>query len=986
MISKFSCMHLGTIRCASWRMAALAVQSSIGPVTALAFSSSGDVYSARNGWVTKQGSASLPQTWQVLPWRIHGLQTLGENSFLAWGGSRVVVWVDGRERWGSEASGNRILEARAVDGTACAVVATGAVVRLSHCDDPVWQEALGACERIGELRCASLDEAVAWVAGGDALGRLATTSTLGGPTKLANSMHGGVVTSVCWSSDGRRLCSTSDDLGVRCWSADNVEVEWCGVRHSARVWDAKFCDCDESIVSCAQDAEARLWRTATGELMAVFQAHAGKHAWRVATIPGLVATGGGDSTVRVWPTSVAVPTKVDLGSEFVPTGIRLALSDVVLVACDDAYLRRVDIAEGNIVSVVAGPECALCKATVIEPRTGTKIAAICGADRGWVTVCRWETEENQSPQVLAAWKAGGGNEYRALACWWLPEERLIVSTADGCLTLWSSVTNLPTPIRAFERSRSVRALAIDIAHRRVGDATMIAIGDSRGRVSRFMLRPNDASWFVEEELPRGTRISSDNGVSALSWTGDDCMRCLTREGRVIYVDGKARIVGDAPIGPISRVSRPSRATDVAAGYVEDNHLVAVNVETGRRLVSLLGVQSRRPHDVFASSRYVAIAAADRTTLYHARVSAAHNRDFGPFLVADGVAAAIWLSRSELVCSGGSGQLATYVYQPMTHSIVRIQRQSPAVHAERALATTNQNILATASKHHLRVWDWNAEGQLVLVSTVILHRLHRGSAQDQRIAAACAWHRRLNNEDALVVALGDSAGIISLCDAARVVHRIVFDNSPVLSLARCASGPDDASVLIAGDTLGRIVIWQVSVSLSSASVSLVVGAHDAGVNALCARPTDCERGGILTVTGGDDHAIATLAFSTVSGDATFERVPRYSPTTLVGTCFGNSGSRLYTLASDVCLCAWELAEDRTLHERQPKWRIAASIADSISFTLIARIDLDLGDAKGLHVAPAQPNDDFKHSDDADRILVYAEGGLAIVFGSATTDVG
>lgn len=967
-------------------MAALSVQCSIGPVTALAFSSSGDVYSARNGWVTKQGSASLPQTWRVLPWRIHGLRTLGENGFLAWGGSRVVYWVDGSECWGSEALGHHILEARAVDGAACAVVATGAVVRLSQREDPVWQEAFRAFERIGELRCASLDEAVEWVAGGDALGRLATTPTSGGPTKLADSMHGGVVTSVCWSSDGRRLCSTSDDRGVRCWSAVRVEVEWCSVRHSARVWDAKFCDRDESVVSCAQDAEARLWRTATGELMAVFQAHAGKHAWRVATIPGLVATGGSDSTVRIWPTSVAVPTKVDLGGHFVPTGIRLAMSHVILVACDDACLRRVDIAEENIVvSIVAGPEFALCKATTIEPRPETKIAAICGADRGWVTTCRWETDENQSPQILAAWQAGGDNEYRALACWWLPEGGLIISTADGCLTLWSSVTNLPAPIRAFDFFRSVRAFAIDIAYRRIGASTMIAVGDSRGRVSRFALRPDDASWLIEEELPRGTRVSSDTGVSALSWTSDDCLRCLTRGGRVVYVDSKAQIIGDAPIGPVSRVSIPSRATDVAAGFVEDNHLVAVNVETGRRLVSLVGVQSRRPHDVFASTRYVAIAAADRGTLYYARVSAAHNRDFGPFLVADGVAAAIWLTRTQIICSGGSGQLASYVYQPITHAIVRVRRQSPAVHAERALATTNRHILATASKHQLRVWDSSAEGKLVLVSTVILHRLHRGSAQDQRIAAACAWHQSLDNDDALVVALGDSAGVITLCDAARVVRRLLFDKSPVLSLARCASGPDDASILIAGDTSGRMIIWRVSASLSRASVSLVVGAHDAGVNSLCARQTDCERGGILAVTGGDDHAIATLAFSTVSGDATFERVPRYSPTTLVGVSFGTSACRFYTLASDVCLCAWDLAKDRTLHDRQPKWRIAASIADSASFTLVARVYLDLGDAKGLHVAPAQPHDGTQPSHDADRILVYAEGGLAIVFGSAATDV-
>ncbi|KAJ8601622.1 hypothetical protein CTAYLR_007252 [Chrysophaeum taylorii] len=974
------------------------VEWSVGPVTAVAWfgGQDGGLYAARNGTVTTYASGVAVAEVRALPWRVHGLRGLDESSFLAWGRRRVVWWSKGRELWRGETP-LRVLDAILVNNNnnnnneVLAVDAVGSVCFGGGRACP----ALSAIDDVGELRCASLD-ADRRVAGGDAFGRLGIAS-LDGTNTTKNvlptaakppPLHGGVVTAVRWSRDADVLASTSDDRCVRCWTADG-DLKWCAAGHTARAWDVVFCgDDDDLVASCSQDARARLWLRETGECVAVLVAHAGKHAWCVAANGAALATGGADATVRLWEArrhrrEVAGVVEMLLPSR--ATALRLVASTVLLVASATGELWRADIIDpfaGRKVPLPTTPTkgveatwtrlvsaCEhLAGATHVQPNGA--VASVCGAPKGWVAVCRWRPDG----AVLAAWRARPAS--RSLASWWLPGDglgRLLVSTADRALTLWC-LRDAPKPLTTISKlDGGATALAIDVALRPLDEASgggalgsVVAVGDSRGRVSRLVERGGD----VVEVLPRGPRVTS-TGITAVAWTAANRiapgLRCLVKDGRAVYMDANAeKRLAEVPIGHIAKVTRA--VGDVAAGFVEDRHLVAVDVETGRRLASLVGAgHSKQPHDVHASPDGVALAAIDGRSLVYARAPASPG-DLGPFLVADGVAAALWLSPTTIVCSGGSGQLACYVCAPPPATLARLRRLSPAVHAERAIAASH-GVLVTASKYELRLWHGGDEP--APLATVALREAHQGEAEDQRVSAACAWHE---DDDSLAVALGDSAGFVTLCDSLDVVARVHYDASPVLSLQRCRQR--GTSILLAGAASGVVVLWRVEPSLREVVLFLALKPHAAGVNALVARSAASDTA-LVAVAGSDDHALSVLAFR--FGDhpnATVEHIPRDSPTPVVGLAFGHDPDCVYSLATDLCLCLWRLADDAALLRRPIEWHLCASTADSISLTLLASIELDLGDARGLSLAPRHP----QHADESpirDRLLVFGDGGLTLV---------
>lgn len=134
------------------------------------------------------------------------------------------------------------------------------------------------------------------------------------------SGHGGVVFRTTWSDDGTSLLSVSDDRTVRLWSARGDDEaaaathdfslaapyreKWAAFGHRARVWSAAFAaDC---IVTASEDSSVFLW-SYDGEKIGAQRGHIGKHVWRVAvdTERGIVASGGGDGSVRLWDLNVA---------------------------------------------------------------------------------------------------------------------------------------------------------------------------------------------------------------------------------------------------------------------------------------------------------------------------------------------------------------------------------------------------------------------------------------------------------------------------------------------------------------------------------------------------------------------------------------------------------------------------------------------------------------------------------------------------------
>ncbi|XP_066278123.1 tRNA (34-2'-O)-methyltransferase regulator WDR6-like isoform X2 [Branchiostoma lanceolatum] len=149
--------------------------------------------------------------------------------------------------------------------------------------------------------------------------------------------HQGVIFSVCYHPPTGRLCTASDDRSVRLWqvagplqqmldtgegvaAAGEFELVFEVYGHGSRVWDVQLTQ--DYIISVGEDAQCIVWNM-QGEIAKTFRGHKGNSIWSLAVCEqqGLVATGGGDTSIRLWE----LPGSVTCQSEAVRTSSTLNL-------------------------------------------------------------------------------------------------------------------------------------------------------------------------------------------------------------------------------------------------------------------------------------------------------------------------------------------------------------------------------------------------------------------------------------------------------------------------------------------------------------------------------------------------------------------------------------------------------------------------------------------------------------------------------------
>ncbi|CAH1258397.1 WDR6 [Branchiostoma lanceolatum] len=157
--------------------------------------------------------------------------------------------------------------------------------------------------------------------------------------------HQGVIFSVCYHPPTGRLCTASDDRSVRLWqvagplqqvldtgeaivsptgvaTAGEFELVFEVYGHGSRVWDVQLTQ--DYIISVGEvfDAQCIVWNM-QGEIAKTFRGHKGNSIWSLAVCEkqGLVATGGGDTSIRLWE----LPGSVTCQSEAVGTSSTLNL-------------------------------------------------------------------------------------------------------------------------------------------------------------------------------------------------------------------------------------------------------------------------------------------------------------------------------------------------------------------------------------------------------------------------------------------------------------------------------------------------------------------------------------------------------------------------------------------------------------------------------------------------------------------------------------
>jgi WD40 repeat protein len=112
------------------------------------------------------------------------------------------------------------------------------------------------------------------------------------------------VNTVAFSHDGKIIASAPQDSTIRLWrtfpGSLNPEIQILG-GHNGRVWSIAFSPDDRTIVSGGEDLTVRLWNVATGECVAVWEAHAGWVRYVAFSPDGRsIASCSYDRSIKIW--------------------------------------------------------------------------------------------------------------------------------------------------------------------------------------------------------------------------------------------------------------------------------------------------------------------------------------------------------------------------------------------------------------------------------------------------------------------------------------------------------------------------------------------------------------------------------------------------------------------------------------------------------------------------------------------------------------
>jgi WD40 repeat protein len=165
-------------------------------------------------------------------------------------------------------------------------------------------------QRGADRRQASLIRHVAWSCDGTRLvgvgedGHVYVWEAKGGTLLLRLAGHHGIVTSVAWSLDDRRLASgsgSSDSGELFVWDAGSGERVRALAGHPGVVSALSWAPCSDLVVSGGSDGRLRWWDVQSGECMRVQEAHQGTvRSLKMSPDGSRLASCGDDGVINVW--------------------------------------------------------------------------------------------------------------------------------------------------------------------------------------------------------------------------------------------------------------------------------------------------------------------------------------------------------------------------------------------------------------------------------------------------------------------------------------------------------------------------------------------------------------------------------------------------------------------------------------------------------------------------------------------------------------
>jgi WD40 repeat protein/energy-coupling factor transporter ATP-binding protein EcfA2 len=568
--------------------------------------------------------------------------------------------------------------------------------------------------------------------------------------------HGGPVSGVAFSPDGKRVVTASSDDTARVWDAVSGRLVAALAGHRGVVNIAAFLPDGQRVVTASEDRTAQVWDAQSGRSLAALTGHQGP-VYTAAFSPDgkRVVTASDDSTARVWDARSGRGLATLIGhhgpvytAAFSPDGKR------VVTASDDNTARVWDAESGRALAVLTGHLSSVLTAAFAPD--GKRVVTTASYDE---TARVWDAENGRALATLTGHR---GPVYTAAFS--ADGKQVVTASQDATARVWDAEGGRVLATLTGHQE-SVRTAAFSPDGRRVvtaSDDNTARVWDSRsGRVLATLSGHQDAVVTAAFSSDGKRVVTASNDNTARVWDSRSGRVLATLSGHQDVVvtasfspDGKRVVtassddtarVWDAVSGRLVAALAGHRGVVNIAAFLPDGQRVVTasedrtaqvwDAQSGRSLAALTGHQGPVYTAAFSpDGKRVVTASEDKTArlwdvgsgrllaTLNGHKSVVHTAAFSPdgkrvVTASEDKTARLWdtvSGQALATMTGHQGSVQTAVFSPDSKRVVTASSD----HTARVWDARSGQALATLAGHQGVVWTaaFSRDGKRVVTAS------------------------------------------------------------------------------------------------------------------------------------------------------------------------------------------------------------------------------------------------------------------------------